>query len=619
MFDALSGSFNAAFDSKKHITGIYDLIYSLPVCKDRKGNKPSSSKVFTPYNTTTQIARRQGIDYTPRLTLPKGLEIKEVVNRLDLMSPLWPSMAQLTSLRHMVSCLGRLQSLIKSKTRLLQQSDETIHILRLELDKSQQQKTPPIQETNGDPHADSEILSEKLEKQQRVNRDLEDDIIQLRENISRMQEECDEKHIGVLSKTIVEKEEMQKEISVLHEKVEKMEESIGRSKQSVKTRSELCDELQFEDLVDWLAETIDTVTFKKVKTNCSELLKKRQIRIQSPETVQELFKSLRHLGVIDNSNKEYRDAVWVADNPRVNRIIQSIGKKIRADAAGVVEENVSDRIDLPSHCTVTRVETIGDESSQPGRSYSPCGLSTTNDKGELVVADSFNKRVQILDWTGHCRVCLSFNSFTKPFKPYDVAVSRDGKYYIIDKSNKQIVVCREDNTIITTFRLHRIFNPWSIALTKDGYVLVADCHRNCLSKYTVDGIYVADLGEIGEGACQFRFPRSVVVNSKNQIIVSDDNRIQVFDSQFRFLYSCGDSTDNQLSDPYGVDVDSQDNIYVCHVYNNRIAMYSHDCRFICNIDQDQVSSPIDIVVSKEYPMKIAITELGKDTVKMLYF
>ncbi|XP_006819524.1 uncharacterized protein LOC102808065, partial [Saccoglossus kowalevskii] len=242
-------------------------------------------------------------------------------------------------------------------------------------------------------------------------------------------------------------------------------------------------------------------------------------------------------------------------------------EKIRTDAAGMVEDSATvcsqETRDLPSHRTVTRVETIEDKGSQTRKYNEPKEL-TTNDKGELVVADWKKERVQILDWTGHCRICLSFKSFGKQIKPCGVAVSRDGKYYIIDRSNHQIVVCGEDNTIITTFRhYYKSIRLSAIALTMNEYVLVTDWHKHCLSKYTVDGIYVADLGEEGEGACQFKPLKSVVVNSKNQIIVSDgsNHRIQVFDSQFRFLYSRGSTRDNQLLDPWGVDVDSQDNIY----------------------------------------------------------
>ncbi|XP_077869421.1 uncharacterized protein LOC144360729, partial [Saccoglossus kowalevskii] len=382
------------------------------------------------------------------------------------------------------------------------------------------------------------------------------------------------------------------------------------------------EDASFDDLVDILDKEINNGSFRLIRRQCISLLKDRHIRLPKPETVKDLFIGLRHLGIIDNDNITYRDAVRLPTKPRLDRLIESIGEKIRTDAAGMVEESATVFSQETRYfLTITRVKTIGDKGSQPGSFNTPIGI-TTNDKGELVVADYNNDRVQILDWKGHCRVCLSFNSFAKPFKPHDVAVSRDGKYFIIDDSNKQIVVCREDNTIITTFSLNRLYNPRSIALTKDGYVLVANWSRDCLSKYTVYGIHIADLGERGDGACQFLFPQSVVVNSKNHIIVSDsdNNRIQVFDSQFRFLYSCGGSKDNQLSYPYGVDLDSQDNIYVCDTDNNRITKYSHGGRFICHIDQGlgQVSSPERIVLSEEYPMKIAIKEFCKNTVKILY-
>ncbi|XP_077863700.1 E3 ubiquitin-protein ligase TRIM45-like [Saccoglossus kowalevskii] len=282
--------------------------------------------------------------------------------------------------------------------------------------------------------------------------------------------------------------------------------------------------------------------------------------------------------------------------------------------------------DMPYEITVIPpVETVqcfGSKGSAPSFFKAPHGVAI-NHNGHIVVCDSGNHRVQILDWNGRCMKCLTFNQFPKQFWPMDVSVSADGRYFISDVNNKQIVVCTEDQ-LITTFDQNEGIGPQGITLTNDGYVLFIDRQddRHCIRKYTVDGLHVMAAGKTGFKVGEFMKPYSIAVNKKDQIIVSEfgNHCIQVFDSHFHHIFSFGSigSGENQFKGPCGLDVDSDDNIYICDPNNKRVCKYSHDGRFLCLIAEGEWDFPTRIVVSKVYPLKIAVSEFRKNEIKVVY-
>ncbi|XP_077868557.1 E3 ubiquitin-protein ligase TRIM71-like [Saccoglossus kowalevskii] len=247
-----------------------------------------------------------------------------------------------------------------------------------------------------------------------------------------------------------------------------------------------------------------------------------------------------------------------------------------------------------------------------------------NHNDYLAVADSNNHRVQILDWAGRCLKCLTFDQFPKPFMPYDVAVSSIGLYFIADAGNNQIVVCTEENEIIITFGQTQMIQPIGIKLTNDGHVLVTDQQpgKHCIRKYTVDGIHVAVTQSTGSKAGKFKEPHSIVTNKNNQILVSDksNNRIQVFDSNFKYVscFQSQGSHDHDVKYPHGISIDNEDNIYVCDPCNKKICKYSPEFEFLGLIAKGEWESPNYITVSKDYPLRMVVSETAMNQIKILY-
>ncbi|XP_070573878.1 tripartite motif-containing protein 2-like [Ptychodera flava] len=228
------------------------------------------------------------------------------------------------------------------------------------------------------------------------------------------------------------------------------------------------------------------------------------------------------------------------------------------------------------------------------------GLAFHNDK--LLVCDSDNNIVHILNQDYTCEKELgSFSGqFAKPFKPWSIAVSQDNLYFILDKSNVQIVVCDQNNKVIRIISLPTHSDPWCIALVK-GFVIITEVNGHCVLKYSLDEGYLYKFGRQGDGHTRFQYPYFVAINSRDVIMVSDsyNDCIKCFDTQFNYLYKYNHHGNSkaQLFYPYSIAVDGADNVYVCDWNNARISIWSEDRMWGHNLFQDELSWPEYIAVT----------------------
>lgn len=97
--------------------------------------------------------------------------------------------------------------------------------------------------------------------------------------------------------------------------------------------------------------------------------------------------------------------------------------------------------------------------------------------------------------------------------------------------------------------------------------------------------FVNEWGSKGSGNGQFLRPHDLEFNSDNTrlyVVDRDGNRIQVFDKNGEFLFKFGEKggKEGQFSVPYGIDVDSNGNVWVADRGNHRIQKFDSDGNFI---------------------------------------
>jgi DNA-binding beta-propeller fold protein YncE len=87
---------------------------------------------------------------------------------------------------------------------------------------------------------------------------------------------------------------------------------------------------------------------------------------------------------------------------------------------------------------------------------------------------------------------------------------------------------------------------------------------------------------------QFEYPKDIVLNNKCNIFVLDSkyidrySKIQKFDQEGKFILEFGEYgvEDGKCSDPWGIAVDSQGNIYVADTKNQRIQVFDNNGKFL---------------------------------------
>ncbi|XP_070547438.1 uncharacterized protein [Ptychodera flava] len=240
--------------------------------------------------------------------------------------------------------------------------------------------------------------------------------------------------------------------------------------------------------------------------------------------------------------------------------------------------------------------------TEPGQFNYPNGLAWHGD--QLVICDTENHRIQILNKNKVVIEIIRFDGqFDKKFKPYAVAISPDGHFFITDIGNNQIIICDQNIQIIQIIPQSADILVGSIAVMA-AFIFVTDSKGKSLIKYNIkDGKLVARVSD------QFSDPHSVMATSNNHLLVSDYNKhvIHVLDSDLNFLNSYHN---DRLQYPLGLDVDSHGNIYICRGKwpSYGIVKLRSDGQLDCVLFEGVVYFPEFIAVNDDITTTIAVTD-----------
>ncbi|XP_077996702.1 uncharacterized protein LOC144450009 [Glandiceps talaboti] len=194
---------------------------------------------------------------------------------------------------------------------------------------------------------------------------------------------------------------------------------------------------------------------------------------------------------------------------------------------------------------------------------------------------------------------------TTPPCPRGISV-QDDDYLITDDHSRAVLVTNRDGKVHQTFGEEQIKNPCGIAVNSKGIVYVVDCNGHCIHTYKQgnDGKYEYrhSFGGEGQEEGQFSRPKSIAIDSKDNVIVSDsDNeRVQVFNADGQFLFQFGHKgdEDGEFDNLRRLAVDTLDNIYVCDSNNNKVQKFDKFGRFVgqINRDVDNINKPSCVAV-----------------------
>lgn len=177
-------------------------------------------------------------------------------------------------------------------------------------------------------------------------------------------------------------------------------------------------------------------------------------------------------------------------------------------------------VQVASRIEIADAQVFGQEGSAPGEFREPHGIAVAPD-GAIIVADSGNKRVQVLDKDG--KLIREITGGDAPFKqPFDVAVAPNGEFYVLDSERPSIERFDREGKLLASFGGDLgLYFPRGLALDAQGNLYVADTGGSRVLKLSPAGAILFGWGEKGRGQAQFTEPTSVAVADDGTVYAID--------------------------------------------------------------------------------------------------
>ena len=219
--------------------------------------------------------------------------------------------------------------------------------------------------------------------------------------------------------------------------------------------------------------------------------------------------------------------------------------------------------------------TFGELGKGPGKLQYPADVAVDKD-GNFYIADFFNNYWAKFDKDGKWLLNVGtegvddgqFNG------PSGIAIGPDGNVYVSDQLNSRIEVFTEDGKYLKSIENSLISFPGALAFDNEGNLLVVSMKLDKVLKISPkDGSIVASFG--GKGTTNGRFidPFDIAVDKDGNIYVVDRGigkkhpSVQKFDKDGNFISRIGHKATSSLPNgsyltPSGIAVDGDGNVYV---------------------------------------------------------
>jgi len=251
-------------------------------------------------------------------------------------------------------------------------------------------------------------------------------------------------------------------------------------------------------------------------------------------------------------------------------------------------------------------------------------LSIDNE-GNVYVTDSGNARIQKFTSDGQFLKTWGVSGTDNgEFKKPTGIATYENNVYVVDSEQARIQVFDSTGKFLQSWGKFgsdqgEFFYPQGISISNDGVVYVADTKNHRIQQFTTDGEFLSSFGIFGPGDGRLRTPIDVALG-ENYVYVSDPGNSKIEKYTYEgisvgsFDYNFGGSP----TQPYGLTVDTDGNIYFTDLYKHRIVKIDPEGTTLkifgsVGSDKGKFIAPKDIVLDdKGY---LFVTEYGNNRIQ----
>ncbi|MCK5213722.1 MAG: 6-bladed beta-propeller [Candidatus Omnitrophica bacterium] len=285
---------------------------------------------------------------------------------------------------------------------------------------------------------------------------------------------------------------------------------------------------------------------------------------------------------------------------------------------------------------------FGSRGKGKGQFHFPHSIKADID-GKIYIADTYNKRIQIIEVSGSQEETLPFKKDEKVVIDFDMAIKAknmiadmtyipDKGLYALSDQYSLIMLNETDDVMLSQLdqEVLDLQDPRGLYVFRDGKMLVADTGHHRLQFLDAEGKPSYQFGRKGKDTSQFHTPTSIAVNLKGHIYVTDtfNNRVQIFNKDGIHLNSFGEKSEvkndtiprpGTFSQPTALLFDSKENLYVLDSKNKRIQIFDQKGVFLRQIGGlgdagHKFIEPVDLAVDEhDY---IYVADRGSHTLKI---
>lgn len=273
------------------------------------------------------------------------------------------------------------------------------------------------------------------------------------------------------------------------------------------------------------------------------------------------------------------------------------------------------------------------------------GCSPSSSSNSAPLASKFFERAEVIASRGV--------GIGEVNKPRSVAVDHGDKLYVVDMTGR-IQKFAPDGKFLLAWQMPQTSRgkPKGMGCDNEGNVIVVEPHYKRVNHFTPDGKLVAQWGITGTNIGQLEMPRSVAMNSKREIFLSEYGlveRLQKFSlgvvltnvtpliwntnltdeqalaetrptpAKFLACYGQFGSAPGEFNRAEGICVDAQDRLYVADSCNHRVQVFTSDGKFLREFGKPgsapgELSYPYDVKV--DAAGNVFVCEFGNSRIQV---